>query len=271
MIPRGNLHTHSHFCDGQASPRVIAEAALALGMEYLGFSGHSYTAFDPSYCMSKETTRAYIQEVQALREEYLGRLPIYLGIEQDLFAETPDFAYDYVLGSVHYVERDGQFFDVDGSHADFAATVERHYAGDYFAYARDYYALVAELPQWTGCQIVAHLDLMSKFNEGNQLFDASDPRYLDAAFAAIGSLCREEVLFEINTGAISRGYRSTPYPEPALLKEIHRQGGRVIFGSDSHSPDTLLFGFEDAKELARSCGFRSMVGMGKSGFREFPL
>ena len=48
---KANYHTHTTYCDGESSPREIVDEAARLGMAELGFSGHSYTSFDESYCM----------------------------------------------------------------------------------------------------------------------------------------------------------------------------------------------------------------------------
>ena len=119
MIPRCNLHTHTTYCDGNASAREMVQAALAQGMTGLGFSGHSFTSFDDSYCMSREATAAYVAEIRSLQMEYGDQLPIYLGIEQDYCAEAPEYTYDFILGAVHYVEKEGRFWDVDWSEARF--------------------------------------------------------------------------------------------------------------------------------------------------------
>ena len=271
MIPYCNLHTHTTYCDGKSSPREIVQAALSQGLSTLGFSGHSYTAFDPSYCMSKESTGAYIAEIRSLQAEFQGRLNICLGVEQDYFAESAEYDYDFTIGAVHYVKKDGRYWDVDESAEKICSTVKQCYGGDFYAYARDYYSLVADLPRRTGCQIVAHLDLLTKFNEKSPFFNEEDPRYLQAAFPAIAAICGTGAFFEVNTGAISRGYRSLPYPSVPLLKEIRRQDGKIILGSDSHHADTLTFAFTEALDLVRSCGFRNLMVRTSLGFEEMPI
>ena len=54
-----NLHSHTTYCDGKNSPEEMALAAMDRGFDVFGFSGHSYTAFDESYCMSRSMTDAY--------------------------------------------------------------------------------------------------------------------------------------------------------------------------------------------------------------------
>jgi len=79
------------------------------------------------------------------------------------------------------------------------------------------------------------------------------------------------VPFEINTGAISRGYRTTPYPSFEILKAIHDGGGRIVFSSDAHDKSTLRYWFPQAEELAKKAGFRTYVVLGKTGTEEIGL
>ena len=58
-----NLHSHTTYCDGKNTPEEMVLAAMDRGFDVFGFSGHSYTAFDESYCMSRAMTDAYEQEV----------------------------------------------------------------------------------------------------------------------------------------------------------------------------------------------------------------
>lgn len=65
-------------------------------------------------------------------------------------------------------------------------------------------------------------------------------------------------IFEINTGAISRGYRSTPYPAPELLRHLNAIGGRITVSSDAHSAAAICCAFDKAEALAQSCGFTEL-------------
>ncbi len=243
MTPN-NYHTHTCYCDGKDSPAELVHAASALGCAELGFSGHSFVPFDDC-CMSPEATRAYQREIRALKEEYAGQIRLYLGVEQDYYSPASTEGYDYVIGSVHYVYRDGAYLPVDLSRAAQERIVREHFAGDFFAFAEAYYLLVGQLYEKTHCGIVGHFDLITKFNEGGCLFDTQHPRYRAAALAALDRLCASPVTFEVNTGAISRGYRSLPYPEPWLLTELRSRGVPLILSSDCHDKRSLLFGLRE--------------------------
>ena len=66
MIPLSNLHTHTHFCDGKDSPEEMVQAAIRAGFVSLGFSGHSFTPCDMSYCMLPESIPLYKAEIRSL-------------------------------------------------------------------------------------------------------------------------------------------------------------------------------------------------------------
>lgn len=271
-IPRSNLHTHTTFCDGKSTPEEIVLAAIGLGMETLGFSTHSTFPFDcVEYSLRAEKINDYRTEILRLRDAYADRIHILLGLEQDIYSLIPPVGYDYVIGSLHYLKKDGDYLSVDASPKLFAKIIEERFDGDPYAFAREYFEQVAEIPHRVDCDIIGHFDLFSKFNQGNVFFDESDRRYLDPAFDALDTLLKYDKIFEINTGAASRGYRSIPYPASPFLARIVQKGGRVTFSSDSHVKDTLLFGFEAALAHAKASGVRTVAMMTREGWQDFAL
>ena len=127
--------------------------------------------------------------------------------------------------------------------------VEKHFGGDWYAYAEAYFETVSDVVNKTKCQIIGHFDLISKFNEKEHLFDERHPRYVAAWRSALDKLLPYGVPFEINTGAITRGWRTTPYPSADMLDYIINHGGKIILSSDSHSDKTLCYGFEPYENL----------------------
>ena len=111
-----NYHTHTKYCDGKNTVDEMVQKAIELGYTSLGFSGHVYAYFANAWCMTKQGTVNYINDVAAAREKYKDKINIYCGIEQDYFAMDDGHKYDYVIGSVHRVRTPG---------GDFAA-VRRH-------------------------------------------------------------------------------------------------------------------------------------------------
>lgn len=262
-----DLHMHTTYSDGANSAEEMVLAAADKGLSAVGLSGHSYTYYDESYCMSKAGSRQYISEVNALKEKYSGRIRVLLGIERDLYAEISNEPFDYVIGSCHYIHANGEFFDVDSALQDFMEGVDRHFEADVMAAAEKYYDQIAGIIKATDCDIIGHFDLITKFNEREPFLNTEDPRYVrawkkaaDAIFddAAAryseGRLNRLETLglieagdkpvFEINTGAIAKGYRTTPYPAEDQMDYIKKRGGILILSSDSHKTDTICHKFD---------------------------
>ena len=130
------------------------------------------------------------------------------------------------------------------------------------AYYRQYHALA----QIKEVDIVGHFDLLTKFDEEMRLFDESSPRYLTAALSAMDALIAAGKIFEINTGAISRGYRTTPYPSEMLLRALHERGGKITISGDSHRVEDIAFGYDQAMQLARDCGFTELWTFDGKGF-----
>lgn len=255
MIEKVNYHTHTVFCDGKNTAEEMVLAAIEKGFSCLGFSGHSYTSFDESYCMSKEGTREYIKEIARLKKCYENQIKIYCGIEADFFSEVDKSDYDYLIGSVHYVLKNGKYYSVDSREELFVKAVNEAWNGDFYAFAEDYFALAQDVIEKTDADIIGHFDLVTKFNEGEKYFSESNPRYIAAADAALSKLLKSGRVFEINTGAMGRGYKKKPYPSFDIMRKIYEGGGKVIVSSDCHNKDYLDYGFDEAEKIMKEIGF----------------
>ena len=182
-----NLHTHTTYCDGNNSPEEMVLDAISAGFDVLGFSGHSYTSFDQSYCMSREQTAAYIAEVRSLAEKYKNQIKVFCGIEKDFFADDSAECYDYAIGSVHaiykscdaaelanlrlhapkgiHITDNGCYIYIDWKRETLEWAAANIYRGDSLALAEAYYDHVARIADMTDVQIVGHFDLLTKFEE----------------------------------------------------------------------------------------------------------
>ena len=244
-----DLHTHSNFCDGAGTPEEMVTAAIERGISRLGILTHSYVEFDKDYSLSPEREAEFIREIARLKKIYSGRIEILCGVEEDYYATSVHPDYDYKIGSVHYFLIDGCYHSLDISRDDFISMTESYFGGDYLAVCEEYYRLVADVIRKTQADIIGHFDLITKFNEGDCLFDSSHPRYIAAYRAAADALIPFGKPFEVNTGAISRGYRTSPYPASDIIEYIKKKGGKLILSSDAHSKHTLAYKFEDFEGL----------------------
>lgn len=255
-----NLHTHSTFCDGKNSLEEMVEAALARGFHSIGFSMHSYMSFSDYFNITaeeaKEKGKRYRAEAKRLKALYSDRIDILVAEEAEMYSEVDPSEYDYLIGSVHYVKKDGVYIGFDRDEQRVKEIVNTHFAGDGMAFARAYYENLCSLPEHGKYDIVGHFDLVAKVNESCHFFDEASKEYLSYAFEAIDALKGKIPFMEINTGAVARGYRSVPYPTLPLLKEIKRQGFGILFTSDCHDKRYFDCAFDDAAALALAAGYK---------------
>lgn len=266
-----NYHTHSIHCDGCCTVDEMVRAAIAQGMNALGFSGHATIPFDLRYCTAPKDFPPYIEAVNTCKETYKDQLEIYLGVEDDFYAVRPDFPRDYTIAASHYMQKDGIYHYVDHSEELLRKAIKEGFEGDPYKMTAYYFEIVAGFPERMTFDFVGHFDLVAKFNESGRLFDEDDPRYWKPALEAMEHLCRQGYAFEVNTGAISRGFRTVPYPSPRLLRALHSFGGSIVFCCDSHTADTVCSYLPEAAELAAACGFRTHRVLTPSGWQEVPL
>ena len=238
-----DLHTHSCFCDGKNTPEEMVLSAIDKGLKTIGIVAHCFTDFEPSYCVSRESEEAFKSEMKRLKDKYADKIEVKCGIEQDIRATYPAEGYDYVIGSSHFFWFNKEWYHVDYKKDYFIDVINKKFGGDYYSAAEHYYENVSLIVEKTHPDIIAHFDLITKFNEGNNLFDTSHPRYVRAQDSAINELVRHGIPFEINTGAISRGYRTEPYPEKSALDKIKERGGKFLLSSDAHAKENIAFEF----------------------------
>ena len=104
-----------------------------------------------------------------------------------------------------------------------------------------------------------------------KFLDTDSKEYKDLGFEAIHALKGKLPLFEVNTGAVARGYRTTPYPQMDFLKEFQRNGFGAVITSDCHDRNYLDCFYDESRELLREAGFKSKFVFTSNGFEEVAL
>ena len=239
-----DLHTHTVFSDGKHTAEEMVEEAVRRGLDTIGISDHS--SGDPCGMTLADSVR-YRDEISRLKEKYAGRIRVLCGLERDYL--TDDFAaYDYTIGSVHWLPMpDGRRVSIDWTAEKLREGAEKYFGGDMYALAEAFYAMEARVVEVTRCDIIGHFDLITKFIEQDPLFDEKNPRYIQAWRKACDALLKTGKPFEVNTGAMSRGYRTSPYPSAEIRSYILAHGGKLLLSSDAHAKESIAFRFEAAE------------------------
>jgi DNA polymerase (family 10) len=105
---RGTFHCHSTWSDGIASVEAMAEAAMDLGLQYLGIADHSKSERQANG-LDEKRVRQQAEEIKKLNARFAREdFRIFFGTECDILADgSLDFddktlaLFDYVVASVH--------------------------------------------------------------------------------------------------------------------------------------------------------------------------
>ena len=262
-----SVHVHSKLCDGKNTLDEMAVTAWRAGLKTLGFSGHSHTPCDIEYCMTQSRTALYKAQVAKLKERYAGKLDILCGLEWDLYSDDDPTAYDYFIGSTHYVRgpKTGRYYEIDFREADLAACIQDDFDGDGLAVVEAYFDNVRQVAEHKPT-ILGHFDLIKKINKGNKFFDENSPRYAAAARTALEAAAANGCVLEVNTSSVYRGYREDFFPGEDILRAWKEMGGEVIITADAHEAKALTFGFDEAAAMLKKLGYDHVQVLGKDGF-----
>lgn len=248
-----DYHIHTCLSDGEGEMACCVERAIELGLPEIGFSDHLVPpSYDhEGYGIGLDRLDDYVAAVLGVRRRY-PEMAVLLGVEVDYIPSTEDemaealarHRFDYVLGSVHFVEGFG-FDETRNREHDRWRQVDEIYRG--------YYQLVRRAAASRRFTVMSHFDLPKKFGyRPAEAVTAFEDEALQAMAAA-------DVAIEINTS----GLRSHPvremYPSPDLLERARRLGIALTFGSDAHKPDEVGSHFGQAVALARQTGYESYL------------
>lgn len=264
---KSNLHTHSTFCDGKNTIEENVRAAIQKGIKVLGFSSHSMYPFWTESNMKPADFPAYCAEIRRMREKYAGEITVRLAFEADFIpgisvphmARYADFAPDYLIGSVHFIFQRAGVFGVDDTREKWAGGIQKYYGGDVRVALGDYFALQKEMLELGDFALLGHPDLVRKFNEKNPLFDESADWYKSLLADMALAVAKKGIATEINSGAISRGYLTKPYPSEYFLERLHEAGVPIAITADAHAAEHLDCAFAQSIALAKKAGYTEIV------------
>lgn len=252
-----DYHLHTFRC-GHASGTMeeYLDAARKAGFREIGFADHvpmywlPASQRDPDTAMAMDQLPAYVQEVSSLRQQ-TADIKIRLGLEVDYIpgweAQAAEMIsllpLDYVLGSIHFI---------DGWGFDNPAFIDRYSQWEAMALYQRYFQLLCRAANSGLFDVMAHPDLIKKFNYVPK--GSLDDLYRQVAQAfAEGGVCAE-----INTAGL-RVPAGEIYPAPTLLQYFYQYNVPVTLGSDAHTPHQVGEGIAQAIDLLKKVGYRQVV------------
>lgn len=252
-IPIADYHIHTYLCGhavGQAEDYIAQ--AMNVGLEEIGFSDHApLVAYqDPHITMSMEQLPLYHHMIEDFQKRF-SEIKIKIGIEADFIigyeartkAILQGYPYDYVIGSVHFI--DAWAFDCPKHKA-------RWDEKDIDDVYRDYFELLRRCAESRMFDIIGHTDLVKKFGHRPTGDLSRDVRKTAKAFKKSG------VAIEINTSGLRKPVNEI-YPSLENLKIYCEENVPIVFGSDAHAPDEVAKDFNKAVALAKTAGYKEYL------------
>lgn len=253
-----DCHSHSAYSGhGSGTVTDMVYRAQELGLSVFAQTEHLVLpeGMDPEFesSMSHQTMNAYINELADLEERlaYEGSsMELIRGIEADwLDNRTEELkqlcaSFDYVLGSVHFLER--RPFD---NPADMSIWDDYGVDGIWERYVRAWLDMVLA-PGPITC--FAHPDL-PKLYGGLPSFDLHD-YYAEMARAVAAS----GRMVEVNTAGLRKDAHEM-CPSLDLLRAFFDAGVDCTVGSDAHCPKDVACGIREAYALMYEAGYRTLT------------
>ncbi len=251
----GDYHMHTPRCKHADGPlEAYAEQALHLGLSEIGFSDHSPlpNGMGSNVRMDPDELTDYVADIHKLRDHYRGDLAVRLGIELDFVEGVESFneklladhPWDYVIGSVHYLDPDCCF-----------PSWPRNYRGDVHALYEKYFEQIRKMARSGLVDVVAHFDVAKRCGTPHGESERA------AITATLQEIARAGLAMEINTS----GYRHSdlrtrePYPSYDIIQQAVALDIPLLVNSDAHTPTHLCTQFAEVEHRLKSFGCHSLV------------
>lgn len=278
------------FCGhAEGTLRELLEAAIEAGYHTFGVSEHvprteERFLYPEERLLGMDLARIrndfarYTDAIQECAREFDGRLTVLRGFEAEVVPQSgygecmkryrattlPDGtpAFDYFVGSVHYVEE----VQIDGDPAlyrDAAAA-----CGGPEALAIRYYETVAEMTAALRPDVIGHLDLIKKNCRpaGFSDFLPETPRIRAAAEKALESARAAGSILDLNTAGWRKGL-GEPYPAPWLVHRAREIGIPFCFGDDSHRRTEVGAHLAAGRDYLLACRVNAITLLTRAGAR----
>jgi len=254
-----DYHTHNYRCGHAVGElREYIEQAIAIGFHEIGLSDHLplFHIPDerklPQITMEQHELDDYVEEACKLKDEYKGQIDVKVGIEADyvpgweeyLQRELLRYPYDYVLGSVHFID--------EWDHSD-SRCVNQWEGKDIAEVYREYYALIQAAAKSKLFDSIAHVDVIKRYNHRPEE-DISD--FVQKTFQVIKD---SGVCVEVNTSGEFMPVKEM-FPAKDILTLCQQLDIPLTIGSDSHSPSRVGTNIKRMYSELQEMGFAEIMG-----------
>jgi len=233
------------------------EAAIAAGIDEIGLTDHLFLYFQPpreredTWAIREDEYDAHYAAMLEVRERYRDRIAVRVSVEADyvdgheeLLRQTlARYSFDYILGSVHFV---------DGWLIDDPASQERYRSEPVSDIYLRYYRSLQKAIESRQFDVLAHFDLPKKFGFRPE-------RNLDDVVNDTLDLAAETgIAIEVSSAGLRKPVGEI-YPSETILRGMKRRNIPIVLSSDAHDPREVGAGYRQLLTLIDEIGYREVT------------
>ncbi len=248
-ISDNHIHTDCSF-DGKDPATMMCEKAVRLGFYAITITDHCECN---EYIEKKfaESVRQSWFETRKAAAIFRDRLHVLSGVElgqplqaQDCAKEVVEsFDFDFVLGSLHNIQGEPDFYFLDYS------TI------NLIDYLRRYFDEILDMIEWGCFDSLAHITYPLRYAVAAGI-EPPVEYFLQRSDEVLRKLIEKGIGLELNTSKI-RLIQDGKLPDVEILRRYYEYGGRyVTIGSDAHRWPDVGFGVEAGMEILHRIGYR---------------
>lgn len=250
-----DMHTHTdNSPDGHHSAMYLCEQAYMSGLRAIAFTDHVEVDFYRRGSYDKAAVQSFFEAVKA-RSAFTGKLIVCAGVElgqpmydvktaEEIISARP---YDIVIGSVHNLEGERDFWYLDYSQYNIDSLL------------RQYFDELLRLAEWGKFDTMAHITYPLRYICGEHNIPVDMDKYSDCIDNILKALVKSGKALEINTSGLRQKLGRT-MPDEDVVKRFKELGGTMVtVGSDAHYAKDLGAGISEGMDIAKRCGFDSVT------------
>lgn len=233
--------------------------ANSRGIKDIGFSEHGYRFKQSKQILynpwvAKHQTEDIEQYVELVLEAKKIGLPVKLGLELDYIPgkerEIEDFLnpypWDYVIGSVHWIDSWG--FDIYEMKSQWSNS-------NIIDVYKLYYERVEQLVQSQLFDILGHIDVIKVF--GHKPEEEYKDMLHDIYSNLVSIIKKNNITVEMSTAGLRKPVKEL-YPDPIIMKLLAENNIPMIINSDAHHPEHVGYDYDKGIEYLRKNGINNI-------------
>ena len=250
-----DYHIHTALCKhavGDIEDYIIH--AVNSGLKEIGFSDHIPLpdGIDLKNRMEEsELETGYLNKIDYLKSKYKDQIIIKTGIEADYYPGTEQYVdnilqkydFDYVIGSVHFIN--SWAFDCNEEMDGF----QKRNINDIY---KSYFEQVGKMIDTGLFDIAGHLDLIKKFGH------KPHHGYTGLVEGIVEKLKNNNMSVEINMSGLRRPVKEI-YPSEDIILLLNKKGINFTTGSDAHKPEHVGYEFDHLIEFLKKYNINNIV------------